>query len=580
MGAAFNPNPVIDWTPSDAQVGVNTFTARVVDAAGHSDSKTFHVTVTSANRPPHLEAQPNEQVATGGAFARVLNASDPDPVDTLTFSLVAGPVGMTLAGNQLSWSPATMTPGTYAVTVKVTDAGGLFDSAQFTLSVFAVTAPVAADDAYEVALGQTLNVPAAGVLVNDVDSAGATLSAVLASSPDKGNLSSLNPDGSFTYFAPAAPQGPVLDVKRVLEWASGVGVEVGISPPLVADVTGDGKPEILSFEFNGDMHVIRGDTGALVFHVSALPPAQIGGMSCFTYGIGQGTYAAADIDDDGQVEIVLPAQCAGDAGQFFVGGAADRAVAIVYDPLQPEGFRVKWLTPMLSDTTGPWMMSNTNFTIARLHGQDKPSVLIGKTFYGGGACAQVRAAFTDFACRVVFSLNGQDGSIGAVYYSTPPNVASVSGYNYGGVTSNGGFMGPLVADVDNDGSLDILYEGTLWDVNGTVKRQFDGSAGTGPATLSSALADLDGDAQMEIVTLDVYGGYGAGFLKAWKVDGRRLWTVAVPRTYVLTKITIADVDRDGRPEIIFGLYNGIWVFDSAGRVKWIRGMVVGQFEIC
>jgi len=63
-------------------------------------------------------------------------------------------------------------------------------------------APVAVNDSYTTAEDTTLNVAAPGVLANDTDVDGGTLSAVLVSQPTHGSLT-LNSNGSFTYV-PAA----------------------------------------------------------------------------------------------------------------------------------------------------------------------------------------------------------------------------------------------------------------------------------------------------------------------------------------------------------------------------------------
>ena len=58
--------------------------------------------------------------------------------------------------------------------------------------------PVAADDIYWNDEGQTINVPAPGVLGNDTDADGAPLTAVLIARPFHGSLT-FRADGSFTY---------------------------------------------------------------------------------------------------------------------------------------------------------------------------------------------------------------------------------------------------------------------------------------------------------------------------------------------------------------------------------------------
>lgn len=565
-GATFDPNPVVVWTPTSAQLGANDFSVRVVDAAGHTDSRTFHITVVAANHPPQLAEQADERVPSGGHFSRTLVATDPDG-DATTLALVKGPAGLTLTGNQLSWNPVTTTPGDYPVTVKVSDPAGLIDSKRFNVSVFAASAPAVRDDFYETSLGQTLSVQASGVLANDADPNGGALAAAKLTNPDKGSVSAFNADGSFTYVAPPSPGGPVLDVTRSIAIAGGS--PLGVSPLLVADVDGDGKPDIITNEGTGPdtaLHVYRGDTGEQLFAFDTLPPAQVGGLPCNGFSSGFQTFAAADIDDDGKVEIVRATNCSGSGDPF----GQTRIVAVAYDLSLPEHFRVKWLSaPILPDTSTN-IPTASSFTVARLHPGDKPSVLLGGSVLH--ACSQILSTSTDAACRGVWALNGADGSLQRMYYSAPANQSNVSAYAQGFSTAQGGFMAPVVADVDNDGAQDILYEGTLWNADGTVKRQFD-STSDRPFSQSSAVVDLDGDAQMEVVTLDAaYNGGGTGQLQAWKADGRRLWQMPVPRSTVATKLSVADVDRDGRPDIIFGIFNTIWVVDSSGRIKWLRNM--------
>src|SRR5207253_6725931 len=68
-------------------------------------------------------------------------------------------------------------------------------------------APVAVPDSYSTNEDTTLTVPPPGVLANDTDADGDTLTAVLVTGPIHGTLT-LNPNGSFTYTPAANYNGP------------------------------------------------------------------------------------------------------------------------------------------------------------------------------------------------------------------------------------------------------------------------------------------------------------------------------------------------------------------------------------
>jgi VCBS repeat-containing protein len=104
----------------------------------------------------------------------------------------------TVSGQWEKASPQSFDAG--CVTLTVTDASSPSLS-QLSGTAFAAgnTAPVSVDDAYTIDEDTLLTVGAPGVLLNDSDVDGDSLSTVLVSGPTHGTLT-LNADGSFTYM--------------------------------------------------------------------------------------------------------------------------------------------------------------------------------------------------------------------------------------------------------------------------------------------------------------------------------------------------------------------------------------------
>jgi hypothetical protein len=119
---------------------------RTVDDATGITSNIFSDS-TEVNQSPILTPIGNKQIAEGSELSFTASATDPDlPDNTLTFSLDAGfPAGATItAGGNFSWTPTeAQGPGTYMVTVRVTDDGipAMEDSETITISVGEVNLP-------------------------------------------------------------------------------------------------------------------------------------------------------------------------------------------------------------------------------------------------------------------------------------------------------------------------------------------------------------------------------------------------------------------------------------------------------
>ena len=115
------------WTPTTAQVGTYSITVRVTDRLGGVDFETIKVTVTgTGNAAPTLAAIGSKTVKEGSNLAFTATATDANAGQALTFSLDAGaPAGATIStAGAFSWTPSeAQGPGTYPITVRVTDNG-------------------------------------------------------------------------------------------------------------------------------------------------------------------------------------------------------------------------------------------------------------------------------------------------------------------------------------------------------------------------------------------------------------------------------------------------------------------------
>ena len=154
-GATVNSSSgVFTWTPNESQgPGTYTNTIRVTDSGSPplSDKKTFAVVVNEVNSAPALTVPANQTIDELTTLSVSASATDPDlPTNTLTFSLVSPPSGLTInpANGAISWTPdEAQGPSTNTITVRVTDNGSppRSDTNSFTVVVTEVnSAPVLA----------------------------------------------------------------------------------------------------------------------------------------------------------------------------------------------------------------------------------------------------------------------------------------------------------------------------------------------------------------------------------------------------------------------------------------------------
>ena len=160
------------------------------------------------NRPP-VAASQALGVQEDGSLAVTLGASDPDG-DTLTYSIVTSPTHGTLTGTapSLTYLPAANYNGTDTFTFRANDGEANSNAATVSIAVAPVNdTPVANANAYTAQGGSTLTVAAPGVLGNDTDVEGSSLTASVATGVSHGTLA-LATNGSLTYTPAAGYSGP------------------------------------------------------------------------------------------------------------------------------------------------------------------------------------------------------------------------------------------------------------------------------------------------------------------------------------------------------------------------------------
>ena len=189
------------WT--GACEGADMINYCLVDTAGATDvGKTWrHPPVASADGYETQRDTPLDVDAADGVLAN----DEDSPDDTLLATLVSDVAHGTLdlrADGSLAYAPDTRFVGQDGFTYRVRDAFGNEDTADVTIDVTpgeVDRAPTAQDDSYATTRNAPLTVAATdGVLANDSDPDGDTLTATLADDVENGTLT-LRADGSFDY---------------------------------------------------------------------------------------------------------------------------------------------------------------------------------------------------------------------------------------------------------------------------------------------------------------------------------------------------------------------------------------------
>lgn len=195
----------LSGTPGNEHVGTTGNIVIVVsDGKSSTSTAAFSITVVNVNDAPEIGGSPVLSIDQDGGYRFVPVALDIDANDTLTFSVENLPYWATFnpATGEISGTPGNDDVGHYTnIIVRVSDGVTTIALDPFDITVVNVNdAPVIVADRYRLQEGGTLTVDALeGVVANDVDIDGDTLTATLVEGPRNAAEFVLNADGSFRY---------------------------------------------------------------------------------------------------------------------------------------------------------------------------------------------------------------------------------------------------------------------------------------------------------------------------------------------------------------------------------------------
>ena len=203
---SFSSSGSFDYFPAVGFKGTDSFTYRSNDGELNSNTATVTITVAPGGVPVTMNdsyiVDEGGTITVGAEEGLLANDSDPDD-DPLTAVQVTGPSnGFLISSPNGSFIYLHDGSETIRDSFTYVASDGFFESdpATVTINVIPINdPPVAANDSYVFNAGDTFQVPAPGVLANDIDAENRPLAPVLLGQPSKGTLA-LDFDGSFDYL--------------------------------------------------------------------------------------------------------------------------------------------------------------------------------------------------------------------------------------------------------------------------------------------------------------------------------------------------------------------------------------------
>ncbi len=336
-------------------------------------------------------------------------------------------------------------------------------------------------------------------------------------------------------------------------WPFDAGASV-LSSVAIADVNDDGRDDVVFGAMDGAVYVLDHNR------------APLDGWPVMTNGPVLSSPAVGDIDDDGKLDIVVGSMDSGiyawnHQGELLPGWPVKTGDMVLASPTLADLDGDRFLEVIIGSFDKKLYAFHYSGNV--LDGW--PFETLGEIF----STAAVGDVTNDGNNEVVVGINqpGSGDMRGRIYlfrnngvlfpkYPLLPSEA-LPLFDY---FANGVSMSPALADVDGDGELEIIVgavTGSIHVYNYDTSQVAQTEILPAATNSSVALGEIDGAAGLEMVAglidYDIFSFTPSYMVGGWNIDATVLprWHVPAP-DLVLSSPIIADVTGDGRQEILIG----------------------------
>jgi hypothetical protein len=127
---------IVTWSPTQDELGTYAVSIRIEDGKGGSSLHDYTLVVSNTNDAPAIQSTPDTTATEDALFSYAVSASDPDPVDTLSYALINGPTGASIDNSGLlTWMPTQQQVGVQSFVLAVSDRDSATVTQEFSVRV-------------------------------------------------------------------------------------------------------------------------------------------------------------------------------------------------------------------------------------------------------------------------------------------------------------------------------------------------------------------------------------------------------------------------------------------------------------